>query len=185
MQFAVVFFEEAGRLLDVVVHRVFWNRQTKVLLDPAALLQRGRFQVNPDRLEARKLFQRFDFFLEQAAVGQGEDVEHGSASGGRGERGWGRPRGDSARFQLGRTGSGCVGEAAFRSVARQLNAPDGHDVFHGNAMRVTAFDYVIAISVGFLGAKRYKRLSAIGERRPIKTIAFVAPRPCASPVSWA
>ena len=46
VQLAVVFLVEAGRLLDVLVHRVFGDRQAVVLLDPALFLDawatRGR-----------------------------------------------------------------------------------------------------------------------------------------------
>ncbi|MCY1540659.1 hypothetical protein D9M68_763120 [compost metagenome] len=78
VQFAVVFLEETGRLLDVLVHRVFGNRQAEVLLDPAAFFGGGVFQVDPDRLELSQLFERLDLFLEEAAIGQGEYVEHGA-----------------------------------------------------------------------------------------------------------
>ena len=52
-----------------------------MLAHPAPLLGRGGFEVDPDRLEAGQFLQGFDFFLEQAAVGQGEDVEHARAPG--------------------------------------------------------------------------------------------------------
>jgi hypothetical protein len=78
VQLAVVFFIEAGRLLDVLVHRVFWNREAVVLLDPALFLERGRFEVDPDRLELGKLLQGLDLFLDEAAVGERKDIEHGS-----------------------------------------------------------------------------------------------------------
>jgi hypothetical protein len=51
VQFAVVFLVEAGRLLDVLVHRVFGDRQAEILLDPALFLRRRGFQVDPDGLE--------------------------------------------------------------------------------------------------------------------------------------
>jgi hypothetical protein len=77
VQLAVVFLVEAGRLLDVLVHRVFGDRQAVVLLDPALLLDRGRLEVDPDRLELGKLFQRLDLFLKEPSVGKRKDVEHG------------------------------------------------------------------------------------------------------------
>jgi hypothetical protein len=51
VQVAVVFFVEARGLLDVLVHRVFGDGQAVVLLDPALFFQRGRLEVDPDRLE--------------------------------------------------------------------------------------------------------------------------------------
>ncbi len=82
MQLAVVFLVEAGGFLDVLVHRVRGDLQAVVLLDPALFLERGRFQVHPDRLEACEFFQGFDLFLDEAAVGEREDVEHGLVPGG-------------------------------------------------------------------------------------------------------
>jgi hypothetical protein len=76
VQLAVVFLVEAGGFLDVLVHRIFGDGQAVVLLDPALFFEGGGFQIHPDRLEARQLFQRFDFFLEQPAIGEREDVEH-------------------------------------------------------------------------------------------------------------
>ncbi len=60
-----------------------------MLLDPAALLGRGFFEVDPDGFEPGQLFERLDLFLEQAAIGQGEYVEHGCAPGGECLRGAG------------------------------------------------------------------------------------------------
>jgi hypothetical protein len=65
VQFAVVFFVEAGGLLDVLVHRVFGDGQAVVLLDPALFFEGGGLQVHPDRLEPRQLFKRLDLFLEE------------------------------------------------------------------------------------------------------------------------
>jgi hypothetical protein len=48
-----------------------------MLVDPAFFFQGGRLEVNPNGLKTRQLFQGFDFFLEQAPVGKGKDVEHG------------------------------------------------------------------------------------------------------------
>jgi hypothetical protein len=78
VEFAVVLFVEARRLLDVVVHRVFGDQQAVVLLDPAFFFERRRFEIDPDRLEARQFFERLDLFLDEAAVGEREDVEQGS-----------------------------------------------------------------------------------------------------------
>ncbi|MCY1539614.1 hypothetical protein D9M68_752090 [compost metagenome] len=82
VQLAVVFLVEAGRFLDVLVHRVFGNREAVVLLDPALFLERGRLEVDPDRLELGELFERLDLFLDEAAVGERKDVEHGLTPGG-------------------------------------------------------------------------------------------------------
>ena len=76
VQLAVVFLIEAGGFLDVLVGRVFGNRQTVVLLDPALFLEGGRLQVDPDGLELLEFFQRFDLFLDQTAIGQRKDIEH-------------------------------------------------------------------------------------------------------------
>jgi hypothetical protein len=40
VEFAVVLFIEAGRLLDVLVHRILGDGQAVVLLDPALFFQR-------------------------------------------------------------------------------------------------------------------------------------------------
>ncbi len=69
MQLAVVFLEKARRLFDVLVHRVFGDGQAKVLAHPTPLLGRGRLQIDPDRREAGQIFEGFDFFLKQAAIG--------------------------------------------------------------------------------------------------------------------
>ena len=68
VQFAVVFFVEAGGFLDVVIECVGGDVDAEVLLDPADFLGGGAFQIDPDGLETGQLFERFDFFLEQAAV---------------------------------------------------------------------------------------------------------------------
>jgi hypothetical protein len=70
-----------------------------VLVDPALFFQGGGLEVNPDGLKARQLFQRLDFFLEQAPIGKGKDVEHG--------KGWRRSPG----FE------GIEGMAAFEPLA--------------------------------------------------------------------
>ena len=49
-----------------------------MLVDPALFFQGGGLEVNPNGLKTRQLFQRLDFFLEQAPVGKGKDVEHGN-----------------------------------------------------------------------------------------------------------
>ena len=77
MQFAIVFFVKTRRLLNIFVHRVFRDRQAVVLFDPAFFFDGRRFQVNPDGLEFGKFLQGLNLFLEEAAVGQGENVEHG------------------------------------------------------------------------------------------------------------
>jgi len=77
VQFAVVFLEESGRFLDVLVHRVFGDGQAEMLFDPAPFLGRGTLQIDPDGLELGQVFERLDFFLEQAAIGEGKDIEHG------------------------------------------------------------------------------------------------------------
>ena len=64
MQFPVVFFIEASGLFDVLVHRVFGNGKAVVLFDPALFVDRGRLEIDPDRLEFRQLFERLDFFLD-------------------------------------------------------------------------------------------------------------------------
>ena len=51
VQFAVVFFVEAGRFFDVLVHRVFWDLQAVILLDPALFFGGRRFEVHPNWLE--------------------------------------------------------------------------------------------------------------------------------------
>ena len=99
VQLTVVFFIKARRFFDVFVHRVFGNEHAKVLVDPALFFQGGGLEVNPDGLKARQLFQRLDFFLEQAPIGKGKDVEHG--------KGWRRSPG----FE------GIEGMAAFEPLA--------------------------------------------------------------------
>ena len=78
VHFAVVFFIEARRLLDVLVHCIFGDGQAVILLDPAFFLDARRFQVNPDRLELGQFFQRLDLFLDKSAIGERKDVEHDS-----------------------------------------------------------------------------------------------------------
>ena len=75
VQFAVVFGVKTGRFFDVLVHRIFGDRQAVILLDPALFFERGRFQVNPDGLEFGQLFQGFNFLLKQSPVGKGKNVE--------------------------------------------------------------------------------------------------------------
>ena len=76
MQLAVVFFVEAGRFLDVLVHRVFGDGQFVVLLDPALFFEGGRLQVDPDGAKAFEVCQGLDFFLNESTIGQRKDVEH-------------------------------------------------------------------------------------------------------------
>jgi hypothetical protein len=80
VQLAAVFFIKAGGFLDVVVDGVFGDRQAVVLRDPVFFFRRGVFEIDPDGLEARQLFKRFDFFLKQPPVGQRDDVEQGTGS---------------------------------------------------------------------------------------------------------
>ncbi len=77
MQFAIVFFVKTRRFLNVLVHRIFWNGQAVVLFDPAFFVQGGRLKVYPNWLELGQLFQRFNFFLDEAAVGQCKNIQHG------------------------------------------------------------------------------------------------------------
>ena len=78
VQLAVVLFVKTCGLLDVLVHHVFRNRQAVVLLDPAFFFQRGRLEVDPDRLKLGELLQGFNFFLEQPPVDEREYIEHGA-----------------------------------------------------------------------------------------------------------
>ena len=77
MQLAVVFFVKTRGFFNIFVHRVFRDRQTVVLFDPPFFFDGGRFQINPNGLEFGEFFQGLNLFLEEAAVGQGENVEHG------------------------------------------------------------------------------------------------------------
>ena len=77
VQLAIVAFVETGRFFNVFIDRIVRNGNAVILLDPAHLLIRGVFQIHPDRLELRQLFERFDFFLKQPATGQSKDIEHG------------------------------------------------------------------------------------------------------------
>jgi len=124
MQLAVVLLEEARRFLDVLVHRVLGDREAEMLAHPAPLLGRGRLEVDPDRLEAGQFLEGFDLFLEQAAIGQGEDVEHGRAPGasvGRGEAAFAR----AVRELLSAASPApSPAQAGIRSAAPALKADD-------------------------------------------------------------
>ena len=78
VQFAVVFFVKARGLFNVLVHRVFWDGEAVILLDPAFFVQRRGLKVDPNGLKVGELFQRLDLFLKESAIGKRKDVEHDS-----------------------------------------------------------------------------------------------------------
>ncbi len=74
------FFVEAGGLFQVLVDDVAGDDEAEAGGDPAFFFRRGVFEVDPDRARRRQLVEAVDFFLEQAAIGQREDVEHRDSS---------------------------------------------------------------------------------------------------------